>query len=120
MHDASRTKELMDLAKLIAEGDGHFSPLECREAVKYLLSLVEWRPIETAPKDGSNILVCKIGHKYAYLARWEVDPGWAWKGAPQCWAVYMADDDHYSMYLEPDWPTHWLPPTTPPTSKEQA
>ena len=74
----------------------------------------EWQPIETAPKDGRTIQLGKVGREHVYSAQWELEPGWAWKGVSPCWAVYMADDDYYSFYLDAEWPTHWKPLPAPP------
>lgn len=68
----------------------------------------EWLPIASAPKD-CRVMLGKVGHKHVYQAHWELEPSWAWKGEVPCWAVYMADDDYYSIYIEADWPTHWMP-----------
>ena len=73
----------------------------------------EWLPIESAPKDGSEILIWKPSSTVC-IAHWEVDPQWHWDGEWPCWAVFMADDDFYSIYLDADWPTHWMPLPEPP------
>lgn len=52
-----------------------------------------WQPIETAPKDASDILVCWSGSKTMAVASWNGD-GW-----------YEANDDVF--YQSP--PTHWMP-----------
>ena len=75
---------------------------------------MEWQPIETAPKDGTKILIGKVGSKLICTAHWEIEPEWAYKGSSPCWASYMADDDYYSLYFDSDWPTHWMPLPTPP------
>lgn len=74
----------------------------------------EWQPIETAPKDGSEILLGRSSNTKVYTAHWELEPSWAWKSAEPCWAVYMASDDYYSTYLHADWPSHWMPLPEPP------
>ncbi len=73
-----------------------------------------WQPIETAPKDGRKIVLGRVGIDPVLIAHWETEPSWAWKGESPCWAVYMADDDFYSHYLNADWATHWQPLPAPP------
>lgn len=58
--------------------------------------MTEWQPIETAPKDGTPILVCDKG-PYAYVAEW-FQHSRTWIGADK-------------MYWEP---THWMPLPEPP------
>lgn len=64
-----------------------------------------WRPISTAPKDGTEILACAHDHGerwFRAVAQWaEADPdfpgtvaGWFWPFAAR--------------------PTHWMPPPPPP------
>jgi hypothetical protein len=62
-----------------------------------------WRPIETAPKDGSEVLAFAFAHRNFYgVAQWaEADPdfprtvsGWFWPFAIR--------------------PTHWQPLPAPP------
>jgi hypothetical protein len=65
---------------------------------------VDWQTIETAPKDGTYILVYgkhsrAIGYPGRQLTvRWD---GQAWESA----------DDGYGVYLTP---THWMPLPKPP------
>lgn len=66
----------------------------------------EWRPIETAPKDGTWVLVCGNG--------WDVQMAWFalnrrinkayWKNSLE-WDDYDLADKH---------PTHWMPLPEPP------
>jgi hypothetical protein len=61
----------------------------------------EWRPIETAPKDGTNFWAAQAG-------------------APECGLIYF--DDAWRQWISvsegynpPNWePTHWMPLPTPP------
>ena len=64
---------------------------------------LQWQPIETAPKDGTEILVCgplRDGSGvYRDVTRWP--NGWSGK-----WPVaYMHNSDE---------PTHWMPLPEPP------
>ncbi len=92
----------------------------CALATSALAEGVAWKPINTAPKDGGRCIVGKVGSHRVYTAHWEVDPSWSWKGESPCWAVFMPDDDYYSIYLDADWPTHWMPlPDSPSMNPHQ-
>ena len=57
----------------------------------------EWRPIETAPRDGSFILVCDIkDRRMMTVVFWIDDESWPWA---------RDDDGEFS----PDSFTHWMP-----------
>lgn len=56
----------------------------------------QWRPIESAPRDGTKILVAVRGE--STMVRWH-EPAWLGAGG-RC---YQFDD-----------PTHWMPPPPPP------
>jgi hypothetical protein len=63
-----------------------------------------WCPIETAPKDGSHILVC-LADASMTVGRFR---GERW-GLAVGWAICEDDDP------EPPAPTHWMPLPSPPT-----
>lgn len=69
-----------------------------------VLALKTWRTIDSAPKDGTDILVWKP-HHLVVIARWT---GHGYIGGP-CW--FSA---YYSAPM-PDAPTHWMPMPQPPT-----
>jgi len=69
-----------------------------------------WQPIETAPQDGSWVLLCG--------GRWACDNDWLppvavaqWEGQGFCayWSAAVPDQD--AAY---DSPTHWMPLPPPP------
>ena len=71
----------------------------------------KWQPIETAPKDGTRVLLTEewgvvIGRwcEEAQLGLCEEGPGWQ---------VFECDDCWYSVAAEN--PTHWMPLPAPPT-----
>jgi hypothetical protein len=68
----------------------------------------EWRPIETAPKDGTSILVVEHDGDI-HLARYaEPDPGWMHE-----WQA--RDEDHgYRASWETSELSHWTPLPKPP------
>ena len=56
---------------------------------------MEWQPIETAPKDGTEVLACRAGKK------WRQVLGWQWgSGGYDGW--YNSGGRSYN-------PTHWMP-----------
>lgn len=67
---------------------------------------MEWQPIETAPKDGSEILIARAGD-CVDLAYWvgEMDKAWPWavNGGQTAMAA--------------DWPTHWMLLPDPPVAE---
>ena len=66
----------------------------------------EWQPIETAPKDGTWILVYKPFNLYGFDdSEWYVDK-YIVRWADECWNISMDDIVVY--------PTHWMPLPNPP------
>lgn len=68
----------------------------------------EWQPIETAPKDGSPILIWQPGGVTQYT--WYTDC-WIcrWEDRYQCWTEAGGE-----LYSEARSPTHWMPLPDPP------
>lgn len=59
---------------------------------------MQWQPIETAPRDGTEILTCRAGSNFAATIR-------------VCWFVKDQYDGYYwqdDADSEPE-PTHWAP-----------
>lgn len=66
---------------------------------------MNWQPIETAPKDGTRILL---------FNSYQVRLGY-WGGKrPACWK----EDSGRSLWGAP--PTHWMPLPAPPTNSKGA
>lgn len=73
---------------------------------------MKWQPIETAPKDGSRIM---LGNKFGV---WMAD----WRSVYQSgyrpdnpWASAMLNHDHIKYRPAAYWPpTHWMPLPEPP------
>lgn len=77
----------------------------------------EWRPISSAPKDGTKVLVVSLwastGRDYPYVAVWRgpsvFDNAQIQRGETKEWRGY---NGQYSS------PTHWVPiPSMPPMSE---
>lgn len=63
----------------------------------------EWRDISTAPKDGTEVLVC-LG-EITCVATWNL-----WDGE-EAWR------DHYGFHFSP---THWMPLPAPPITEQRS
>lgn len=75
---------------------------------------MEWQPIETAPKDGTPILLScvrdRTGKRCVALAWWD---GGMWADA-----MYWSDaDQQFSIPLFVSNTTHWMPLPTPPNAQ---
>jgi hypothetical protein len=96
--------------------------------------MMEWRPIETAPKDGAPVLLwlnppldtnCIVG--YAIPGTLSVVVGWAsdtWRGYTEWNCGFCedgtADTEGYSCALMiAVYPTHWMPLPPPPVDQGQ-
>ena len=68
---------------------------------------VEWQPIETAPKDGTPLLLASrsdVGPNYTAVGVWDCDSA---EEGGQCWRDRIFDADQLA-------PTHWMPLPDPP------
>jgi hypothetical protein len=73
----------------------------------------EWKPIESAPKDGTRILVF-FGAMGVHAVAW-TEPSYA------DWEIWCVDDNKHGPYAlrgyndtGPRAPTHWMPLPAPP------
>lgn len=77
--------------------------------------MTTWQPIDTAPKDGTGVLLWDAKRNVVVSGCWHVqptsdtpngyDPGWAW------WAA----DDDVIVWDDDTGPSHWMPLPEPPT-----
>ena len=98
-------------ARLSAIGDGPWKPLPAVEFIvaaksdlAFLLEQVEamqWRPIESAPRDGTPILTFKYG-----------------KGGRHIFAVHTWKDGRFQATTYIPFPEMWMPLPSPPGGKE--
>lgn len=92
------------------------------------MTSAQWQPIETAPKDGTSVLLYT---KYGMCEGWFLKGEWS-EDTPISPAEYSGDvwvcyDDEFTIEVElgPDgfeshWPaTHWMPLPPPPTGGDQ-
>ncbi len=100
----------MELVRKLEAGD--VSLKTTRAAAACIREMVEWRPIETAPKDGTLILCLypdRHGQDQLSLRYWAVGD-WPSSGRTEGWS-----DQH--RQLRKTEPTHWLP--LPPAPGEE-
>lgn len=76
-----------------------------------------WQPIETAPKDGTRILVSyRLG---VTIVRQQNATDWYEEEDTPHFVEWECDDNYYSSYLtSEDYPTHWRP--LPPLPREDS
>lgn len=67
--------------------------------------MMEWQPIETAPRDGCHILLAGIAEPGGVVvAYWNTDVTHQWE---------CSHDDQNDLYGDP---THWMPLPAPPVA----
>lgn len=67
----------------------------------------QWQPIETAPKDGTEILGVVAGSSGTASVTCMIEGEW------EC-----SDFDEHDYLPCTWWPTHWIPLPSPPTNEE--
>jgi hypothetical protein len=64
---------------------------------------MKWQPIETAPKDGTRVILCAVDGNYPRVAEgYYQRDGWHWS----------TDENWRDSEMAP---THWMPLPVPPT-----
>ena len=71
----------------------------------------EWQPIETAPKDGSSIIVCDSKIGFVCEACWW--DSWYSNKNNTGWMIANCDEE-YGHYIDA---THWMPLPAPPKTE---
>lgn len=87
---------------------------------------MDWQPIETAPRDGTKILIWDAGENGfgQVVARYETRDGWAPIGSTTDlqWIGRIRWHVAAQMYLGAHQliktPTHWMPLPAPPKDRE--
>ena len=70
-----------------------------------------WQPIETAPRDGTSILVCCSSFDPIWgIASWYSDNREYPAGLPEGWMMWHQGTEEQRH----TWPTHWMPLPAPP------
>ena len=72
---------------------------------------MNWQPIETAPKDGTSIL---LGCNYERMGKQRVTRAW-WERGMWAEAMYWSEDDQEFLISQCAFrASHWMPLPTPP------
>jgi hypothetical protein len=76
---------------------------------------MNWQPIETAPKDGTMILVYEpaigeYGEEGIYIVSWNRE----YSRQPKTWCVILSEQDEQGGCSTVDYATHWMPLPPPP------
>jgi len=84
----------------------------CRDVVGMLsgkqegIVMSEWQPIETAPKDGTYVMVSNGGGVWVARYKGVFVSGWV---PPIPWQSMMLNHDHIPSAKRKGPPTHWMP-----------
>ena len=71
----------------------------------------DWRPIASAPKDGTRILLAVLGT--ILIGKWSDEAKFFGGESGQAWQIFECDNDEY--YSEAtQMATHWMPLPDPP------
>ncbi|CAB4199921.1 Domain of unknown function DUF551 [uncultured Caudovirales phage] len=88
-------------------GDIQLAALTAAAEIERLRALTKWQPIETAPRDGTRVLIgwagCYPSRNHVRIARFAVPVGYKNRG--------WTDDDNEGRCITP---THWMPLPKPP------
>ena len=98
--------DIAEIERLFVPGDHRLPAVRALlTRVRELEAALEWRQIETAPKDGTPILGGWRWDDHREIVRWELQGGWR--------------GDASGFWNPDEWPTHWTP-LLPPPPKEPA
>lgn len=78
----------------------------------------EWKTIETAPKDGTYMLLGSAEDGGSWVGKFE--PQYQWR-ADNPWSSMMLNCEHLPIRYASLKPTHWMPlPSAPPPLEARA
>ena len=75
---------------------------------------MNWQPIETAPKDGTDILIVTSRFQTVCVAMWSNYCELGGFHAAPGWQVFDCDDGYYSIGFTQEEVSHWMPLPRPP------
>jgi len=128
-----------DYADRIAELEAKLANFGGRvQSDVYVLSLLtkideleakhQWQPIETAPKDGTEIFIYRYGWPWAPVAKWVEYPGnpvldeneqdtWMYGWLFNEWFT-PGNEDGWLGWSDDEMPTYWMPLPEPPQQEK--
>jgi hypothetical protein len=87
---------------------------------------MKWKPIKTAPKDGTYILIYNpprandYEDEGIYIACWKQESYIIYReNDPWCWCVFGTYQDEQGGEITIQNPTHWMSLPTPPKQKRK-
>lgn len=98
--------KILEQRKLFAEAK---NCVRAADEIERLRALTEWQPIETAPKDGTDILVYQTDVSEPSMTVCAFDEDWSNDGWWTC-----CDGKNADIPLRGPEPTHWQPLPSPP------
>jgi hypothetical protein len=99
-------------------GEDSYSPDEAQaslDTIRAALSRSAWQGIETAPKDGTKILI--TNGSWVHKARWSEDCQLGKFETMAAWQIFECEDAFYSVAALPNEVTKWQPLPAPPADK---
>jgi hypothetical protein len=79
---------------------------------------MEWQPIETAPKDGTEFMAYDMRTKKMDVCIMQDTRAWGWVGCPvQSDGEYGPSEDEFGYHLTDI--THWMPLPSPPANQQK-
>lgn len=112
-----RVAEALDEFNFCEEENSHENPCctvsaEAKQTIQHVLREYQgWQPIETAPKDGTKVLL--TNGSWVETARW-ANCDERFEGENWQWLLVDCEDGYYNVTAEPNEPTHWMPLPEPP------
>jgi hypothetical protein len=117
LHHLGETKRIAELKSLLNYRDEVID--RKNDTIEELEAKQEWQPIETAPKDGTWILLYCSQQKVAISGMWHVEPDLFTPDVHEPgWSDWVSDND-YIMWDSGYSPTHWMPLPEPPMRNEE-
>lgn len=108
--DTETIKRFRQICKWMHDQDKELTAAKAElEATKGELARYQWQPIETAPKDGSHILVIRVRNDVAGYGYWGDEWVYASTVAHYLGGEFWPSWGHANMLTQATLATHWMP-----------